>query len=173
MPCSLEPGQEKCSKVSSTMVRAISLGPLLAGASAFQHQACRRRILPFLLPIEASNLVAGRQRSSLMFATNVGDMETKTSADDENTIPVLLESEAATKFMDNERSTGFVVESYSSATDTALLVAVEAPSSESWVDSPLLWKGVVAILCGLWASNFAAAKLIMAEPGKRYYDGFL
>eukprot|EP00567_Pseudictyota_dubia_P000235 CAMPEP_0197465638 /NCGR_PEP_ID=MMETSP1175-20131217/64642_1 /TAXON_ID=1003142 /ORGANISM="Triceratium dubium, Strain CCMP147" /LENGTH=449 /DNA_ID=CAMNT_0043001657 /DNA_START=612 /DNA_END=1961 /DNA_ORIENTATION=+ len=27
------------------------------------------------------------------------------------------------------------------------------------------WKGVVVILCALWASNFAAAKLIMSEPG--------
>jgi len=29
----------------------------------------------------------------------------------------------------------------------------------------LLWRGVVVILCALWASNFAAAKLVMAEPG--------
>lgn len=29
----------------------------------------------------------------------------------------------------------------------------------------LLWRGVVAVLCVLWASNFAVAKLIMAEPG--------
>lgn len=28
-----------------------------------------------------------------------------------------------------------------------------------------LWRGVVVILCALWASNFAAAKLVMAEPG--------
>lgn len=29
----------------------------------------------------------------------------------------------------------------------------------------LAWRGVVAVLCALWASNFAAAKLIIAEPG--------
>jgi drug/metabolite transporter (DMT)-like permease len=29
----------------------------------------------------------------------------------------------------------------------------------------LLWRGVVVILCALWASNFAAAKLVMSEPG--------
>jgi len=28
----------------------------------------------------------------------------------------------------------------------------------------LLWRGVVVILCALWASNFAVAKLIMSEP---------
>jgi hypothetical protein len=29
----------------------------------------------------------------------------------------------------------------------------------------LAWRGVVGVLCALWASNFAAAKLIIAEPG--------
>eukprot|EP00522_Entomoneis_paludosa_P007210 CAMPEP_0172450214 /NCGR_PEP_ID=MMETSP1065-20121228/8656_1 /TAXON_ID=265537 /ORGANISM="Amphiprora paludosa, Strain CCMP125" /LENGTH=463 /DNA_ID=CAMNT_0013201991 /DNA_START=252 /DNA_END=1643 /DNA_ORIENTATION=+ len=28
-----------------------------------------------------------------------------------------------------------------------------------------LWRGSVVVLCALWASNFAAAKLVMAEPG--------
>jgi hypothetical protein len=31
--------------------------------------------------------------------------------------------------------------------------------------SGLVWRGVVAVLCALWASNFAASKLIMGEPG--------
>ncbi len=31
--------------------------------------------------------------------------------------------------------------------------------------SGLLWRGVILILCALWASNFAAVKLILAEPG--------
>jgi drug/metabolite transporter (DMT)-like permease len=41
-------------------------------------------------------------------------------------------------------------------------------SSEPEPDMPgsgLLWRLVVGILCALWASNFAAAKLIMGEPG--------
>lgn len=36
----------------------------------------------------------------------------------------------------------------------------DEPSSSIW-----LWRSVVVVLCGLWASNFAAAKLVMAEPG--------
>jgi hypothetical protein len=36
--------------------------------------------------------------------------------------------------------------------------------NSGWVDR-LVWRGAVAVLCALWASNFAAAKLIMAEPG--------
>jgi len=31
--------------------------------------------------------------------------------------------------------------------------------------SGIFWRGVVVVLCALWASNFAAAKLIMGEPG--------
>ena len=31
--------------------------------------------------------------------------------------------------------------------------------------SGLAWRGVVGVLCALWASNFAAAKIILAEPG--------
>jgi len=31
--------------------------------------------------------------------------------------------------------------------------------------SGLLWRGVVVVLCALWASNFAAIKLVVAEPG--------
>jgi hypothetical protein len=38
-------------------------------------------------------------------------------------------------------------------------------SNQSDGGSGLLWRGVVVILCALWASNFAAAKLIMGEPG--------
>jgi drug/metabolite transporter (DMT)-like permease len=29
----------------------------------------------------------------------------------------------------------------------------------------LFWRGVVVILCALWASNFACAKIVLAEPG--------
>jgi hypothetical protein len=38
--------------------------------------------------------------------------------------------------------------------------------NNGWVGG-LVWRGVVAMLCALWASNFAAAKLIMAEPGMK------
>lgn len=39
-----------------------------------------------------------------------------------------------------------------------------APSEENWFE-PLAWRGVIVVLCALWASNFAVAKLVMAEPG--------
>ena len=40
----------------------------------------------------------------------------------------------------------------------------EIESSTSFGEG-IFWRGVVVVLCALWASNFAAAKLIMAEPG--------
>ena len=33
-----------------------------------------------------------------------------------------------------------------------------------WVE-PTAWRGVIIVLCALWASNFAVAKMVMAEPG--------
>lgn len=33
-----------------------------------------------------------------------------------------------------------------------------------WLE-PVAWRAVIVVLCALWASNFAAAKLVMAEPG--------
>jgi drug/metabolite transporter (DMT)-like permease len=37
-------------------------------------------------------------------------------------------------------------------------------SPPSWFE-PLAWRSVIMVLCVLWASNFATAKLVMAEPG--------
>ncbi len=43
-------------------------------------------------------------------------------------------------------------------------------STEATIQPPnfgegLFWRAIIFVLCGLWASNFAAAKLVMAEPG--------
>ena len=56
-------------------------------------------------------------------------------------------------------------------TSPELAIKQEAQSNEAAAEaaanplSGLLWRFVVVILCALWASNFAAAKLILAEPG--------
>ncbi len=44
------------------------------------------------------------------------------------------------------------------------LSPLSEPSEENWFE-PLAWRGVIVVLCALWASNFAVAKLVMAEPG--------
>lgn len=48
----------------------------------------------------------------------------------------------------------------SSTTTTSSVQMLPATTPEG-----LAWRGVVVILCALWASNFAAAKLILQEPG--------
>jgi drug/metabolite transporter (DMT)-like permease len=55
--------------------------------------------------------------------------------------------------------------------DAELIEASSLQKSETslledadWFE-PLAWRGVILILCALWASNFAVAKLVMAEPG--------
>ena len=44
-------------------------------------------------------------------------------------------------------------------------IETQDPSSLPGWFEPVAWRGVIVILCALWASNFAAAKLVMAEPG--------
>jgi drug/metabolite transporter (DMT)-like permease len=48
------------------------------------------------------------------------------------------------------------------------ILADETQSSKfsppSWFE-PLAYRSIIMVLCVLWASNFAAAKLVMAEPG--------
>lgn len=39
-----------------------------------------------------------------------------------------------------------------------------SPAAAAWFESAA-WRSVIIVLCALWASNFAAAKLVMAEPG--------
>jgi drug/metabolite transporter (DMT)-like permease len=38
------------------------------------------------------------------------------------------------------------------------------PDLPDWFE-PVAWRGVILVLCVLWASNFAAAKLVMGVPG--------
>ncbi len=54
--------------------------------------------------------------------------------------------------------------SYESGSSTSALSSTSESNFPSWVE-PAAWRGVIVILCALWASNFAAAKLVMAEPG--------
>lgn len=50
---------------------------------------------------------------------------------------------------------------------TKVLVGADeiASTTNASDDSSLLWKGVVALLCAVWASNFACAKVVLAQPG--------
>ncbi len=45
------------------------------------------------------------------------------------------------------------------------ITKVGEQEKENISDGSLLWKGVVALLCAVWASNFACAKIVLAQPG--------
>lgn len=54
---------------------------------------------------------------------------------------------------------------FEAATPVEIAGGVTVVEEEEGMGSYFLWRGAVAALCALWASNFAAAKLILAEPG--------
>ena len=73
------------------------------------------------------------------------------------------------KSYDNKSFTGGMLfmqekESPSMALEMELIKENNEPEPDM-PGSGILWRGVIVILCALWASNFAAAKLIMGEPG--------
>lgn len=47
---------------------------------------------------------------------------------------------------------------------TATSDSDKSSKEPDWLEG-LAWRSVIMVLCALWASNFAAAKLVMAEPG--------
>jgi hypothetical protein len=56
----------------------------------------------------------------------------------------------------------------SSGNDTVALLVVQQQQEEMKNNNALdglLWRAVVVVLCAVWASNFPAIKLIVAEPG--------
>jgi hypothetical protein len=109
------------------------------------------------------------QRSPVLFAIKLdGDLSEKIAADGDgiNKSPIPQKEEASSMMVINEGMDPPVEASFRADTSAATSLAASMDSNgQGWLESSLLWKGVVAILCGLWASNFAAAKLIMAEPG--------
>lgn len=68
----------------------------------------------------------------------------------------------------NERTNNNATENSFTATTT---IASPIPPSSSFLDNqpdwvaPAFWRGSVVVLCALWASNFAAVKIITDEPG--------
>ena len=49
--------------------------------------------------------------------------------------------------------------------DSSLTTIDKASARDDSGASSWFWKGTVVFLCALWASNFAAIKLVVAEPG--------
>jgi hypothetical protein len=84
---------------------------------------------------------------------------------DDNRVGQISASTTKKSETDDETALNFNVYEVSSLSSTEPTTLQMRESKEVDFGSGLLWRGVVVILCGLWASNFAAAKLVMAEPG--------
>jgi hypothetical protein len=106
------------------------------------------------------------QRSPVLFAIKLDDdlSEKIATEGDEINKSQIPQKEASSMMVINEGMNPPIEASFPSFA-TGMAAATMDSNGQGWIESSLLWKGVVAILCGLWASNFAAAKLIMAEPG--------
>ena len=76
---------------------------------------------------------------------------------DANDIVSPLVIDKSANLMSREDEVGIII-----TEESGKIVAEEA---DFFSLSGLLWRGVVVALCALWASNFAAAKLVMGEPG--------
>ena len=84
-----------------------------------------------------------------------------TTADDELATRSSLNNLLSPLLLGNETST----EPLSAQTQLSAETSSPLPPSEqNWLE-PIAWRAVIVVLCALWASNFAAAKLVMAEPG--------
>lgn len=84
-------------------------------------------------------LVAGRQsKGKPLFVLKDIEQDTKATAEDELPLASTERSKPTELVLHENEGDGF---------------------------SGLVWRGVVVVLCALWASNFAAVKLVLAEPG--------
>ena len=78
-------------------------------------------------------------------------VETKNLTPDKGVRPIYTTSEEASIFLAEAPVTP----------DEGAFIAEEAVDSADG----LFWRGVVVVLCALWASNFACSKVVLAEPG--------
>ena len=96
--------------------------------------------------------------------------ENVTSAEDDETILLNADEESKTKTLTVNK----VRPVYTTSEEAAIFMA-EAPitpqegafiAEESmFTGDGLFWRGAVVVLCALWASNFATAKIVLAQPG--------
>lgn len=87
----------------------------------------------------------------------------------------IMKSNETSEFEEGNISTTEIENVYTTSEEAAVFFAdapvnlpdeVEVISVDGSLSGEgLLWRGVVVILCALWASNFATAKLVLQQPG--------
>lgn len=91
------------------------------------------------------------QWKDTVFAEETDAAETDARDDSKNAVLATVDEEA--------------VAARAAVVTPAVVVAEEEEGAGSLTGDGLFWRGVVVVLCALWASNFACAKLVMSQPG--------
>lgn len=123
------------SNTTNTMMRVLTVFLLLSGTAAFQSGSFNK------VRISEPSIIDSRRFSS---------------TEKEKTLPPTTATPFRTDGISRE-----ALESLEASLQSEQRVSRDLPT---WVE-PAAWRGVILVLCVLWASNFAAAKLVMAEPG--------
>ena len=147
----------------------------------------------FVLPKSGRDTIllsSGKQHSSLVFSTredinniivSTADTTATSTSNSANNDPELLRvAQDLTAALHEEQDTTTTIESNNrpaiTTSEQAAVSLADASVSEIANDDEegvstatsgdgLFWRGVVVLLCALWASNFACAKIILSQPG--------
>lgn len=129
---------------------------LVAKADAFVTNPRSHQIDKNLNLIHGSHIL-----STISKSVSINSLSLKsTTADDDLTTRSSLNNLLSPILLGNETST----EPLSARTQLSEPSSPLPPTEQNWLE-PIAWRAVIVVLCALWASNFAVAKLVMAEPG--------
>ncbi len=122
-------------------------------------------------PLSTETIVhSGKHHSSLLFSTreDTNIVTTATANNDPDLLRVAQDLTAALEEQDTTTNRPVITTS-----EEAAVFLADAPLREEGyiaeegasTSDGLFWRGVVVLLCALWASNFACAKIILSQPG--------
>lgn len=115
-------------------------------------------------PLNTQTIVHTGQHSSLLFSTKE-DTNIVTAATADNDPELLRVAQDLTAALEEQDTT--LSRPVITTSEEAAVFLADAPLREEGASTSdgLFWRGVVVLLCALWASNFACAKIILSQPG--------
>ncbi|KAL7432925.1 hypothetical protein ACHAXM_010186 [Skeletonema potamos] len=132
-------------------------------------------------PLRKETFPAGKDSSSLLFSTKedtniLSTADTTTTAnEDPKLLRVAQDLTAALQQQDTVDTTLSVISRpVITTSEEAAVFLADAPLRDGGAyiaeegvttGDGLFWRGAVVLLCALWASNFATAKIILSQPG--------
>lgn len=144
--------------VAATLLSA----SLIAGSSAFTLPAS-----PIQHPhptLNHVNHVAQRHPRHLPHPLFVQSKDITSLAENDTTAENDEQTDLSTQrrpvFTTSEEASDYMSEAPITPSEGAYIAEESASTSDG-----LFWRGIVVVLCALWASNFACAKLVMSQPG--------